>query len=179
MNNIFLIIKRTIEENIKSKSNIIFFIIFVVLFIPFTFVKERTILLSVFKYSQYSIFLLWLYYVIVGLPFFIFIIYKTISSFNKDFKKGVALLLFTRPISRRKYLFGKAIGLVIYFMVFYLFVLLFVVFMSNLFLIYLLKYFFKYFLFYFWHIFYYFFMFYCLSLVLFCFFSFLDLQLYQ
>ena len=118
MNKIIQIAGRTLSSNLNFKAMIYVFFILItsILFFYFnvaffqSFNDLRT-LNAAYSTAFLSMALVWM----LGIPAFFYFGYLLANSISEDINSGIALLIFTRPITRREFLLGRFLGLFTFF----------------------------------------------------------------
>ena len=118
MNRAFQIAGRTMKSNVNFKT--ILYLLFTLLVGCVIFYLRISVRLNLSDlrslgafYSTIflSIGLIWF----VGIPAFLYFSYLLANSISEDINSGIALLVFTRPITRKEFLFGRFLGLFLFF----------------------------------------------------------------
>lgn len=120
MSKIIQIAKRTLLNNLNFKSLIYSIFILVTSLIIFYFSKSFPFGINsndlraweaLYVTNFLTIGIFW----IVGIPALLYFSYILANSISEDINSGIALLIFTRPVSRREFVFGRFIGLFLFF----------------------------------------------------------------
>ena len=130
---ILQIAKRTIFENLKIKNNLIYFAIVIIFAILFNLGISSYLGINEIEASIASNYFVWALLISAGAPFLIYICYIASGSINKELNSGTALMLFTRPLSRKEFIIGKFLGILGYIAIINAFIFLFVPTLMNLF----------------------------------------------
>lgn len=119
MNKIIQIAGRTISSNLNFKTGIYVLIVLISSLIFFksssSFLKYNLSDLRAIDAFYTSTFLSTGVLIMAGIPLFLYFSYLLANSISEEINSGIALLIFTRPVTRRDFLLGKALG---YFLLF-------------------------------------------------------------